>query len=47
MQSSRYIAWEIQERVKSKLEEYTGYEVKGVNIAVQGIDFEKIYKLIS
>lgn len=37
------VAWEIQERVKNKVEALTGYEVKGVNITVQGIDFERVY----
>ncbi len=33
------IAWEVQEKVKTKLEEYTGYEVSEVNIYVQGLMF--------
>ena len=31
------LAWDVQEKVKDNLERYTGYEVKAVNINVQGI----------
>ncbi len=31
------IAWDVQEKVKTNLERYTGYTVKAVNINVQGI----------
>lgn len=31
------LAWDVQEKVKSNLERYTGYTVKAVNINVQGI----------
>lgn len=31
------LAWDVQEKVKTNLERYTGYSVKAVNINVQGI----------
>ena len=31
------IAWDVQEKVKDNLERYTGYEVRAVNVSVQGI----------
>ena len=31
------LAWNVQEKIKANLERYTGYEVKTVNINVQGI----------
>lgn len=31
------LAWDVQEKVKTNLERYTGYTVKTVNINVQGI----------
>ncbi len=31
------LAWDVQEKVKDNLERYTGYDVKAVNINVQGI----------
>ena len=34
------VAWDVQESVKSNLEQYTGYAVKAVNINVQGVYFE-------
>jgi len=33
-------AWEVQESIKKTIEEYTGYDVKAVNINVQGIYFK-------
>lgn len=36
------VSWDIQEKVKKAVEEYTGLEVIEVNIHVQGINFEKI-----
>ena len=33
------IAWDVQEKVKEKLESFTGYNVKTVNVNVQGIHF--------
>jgi len=33
------VAWDVQEKVKEKLEEFTGYSVKAVNVNVQGIHF--------
>lgn len=35
------LAWDVQEKVKSNLERYTGYAVKAVNINVQGIYIEE------
>jgi uncharacterized alkaline shock family protein YloU len=35
------VSWDIQEKVKKSVEEFTGLEVVEVNIHVQGIDFEK------
>lgn len=34
------VAWDVQELLKRELERVTGYEVKAVNIHVQGIYFE-------
>ena len=34
------VAWEAQEKVKSRVEQLTGFYVKAVNVTVQGIDFE-------
>ena len=34
------LAWDVQEKVKTNLERYTGYTVKAVNINVQGIYIE-------
>ena len=31
------LAWDVQEKVKTNLERYTGYTVKAVNVNVQGI----------
>ena len=31
------IAWDVQEKIKDNLERYTGYEVRAVNVNVQGI----------
>lgn len=31
------LAWDVQEKIKDNLERYTGYEVKEVNVNVQGI----------
>ena len=40
------VAWDVQEKVKEKLEAFTGYSVKSVNVNVQGIHFaEKIEKI--
>ncbi|MGI6085545.1 MAG: Asp23/Gls24 family envelope stress response protein [Acetivibrionales bacterium] len=36
------VAWRIQERVKSSVEEMTGMNVASINIHVQGISFDKI-----
>ncbi|MCL1940846.1 MAG: Asp23/Gls24 family envelope stress response protein [Synergistaceae bacterium] len=33
------VAWDVQEKVKEKLEAFTGYSVKAVNVNVQGIHF--------
>ena len=33
------VAWDVQEKVKEKLESFTGYSVKTVNVNVQGIHF--------
>ena len=33
------VAWDVQEKVKEKLESFTGYSVKAVNVNVQGIHF--------
>jgi len=33
------VAWDVQEKVKEKLEAFTGYIVKAVNVNVQGIHF--------
>ncbi|MDO9508221.1 MAG: Asp23/Gls24 family envelope stress response protein [Thermovirgaceae bacterium] len=34
------IAWDVQESIKKTLEQYTGYNVKGVNVFVQGVFFD-------
>ena len=39
------LAWDVQEKVKSNLERYTGYAVKAVNINVQGIYIEEPLQL--
>ena len=39
------LAWDVQEKVKSNLERYTGYTVKTVNINVQGIYVDEPVKL--
>ena len=31
------IAWDVQEKIKDNLERYTGYNVRAVNVNVQGI----------
>ena len=31
------LAWDVQEKIKDNLERYTGYDVKAVNVNVQGI----------
>lgn len=33
------VAWDIQEKVKTKLETFTGYTVKSVNVNVQSVHF--------
>jgi uncharacterized alkaline shock family protein YloU len=33
------VAWDVQEKVKEKLEAFTGYSVRAVNVNVQGIHF--------
>jgi len=39
------VAWDVQEKIKEKLEAFTGYNVKAVNVNVQGIHFaDKIEK---
>lgn len=35
------IAWDVQESIKKTLEQYTGYNVKAVNVYVQGVYFEE------
>jgi len=40
------VAWDVQEKVKEKLESFTGYSVKFINVNVQGIHFaDKIEKV--
>ena len=34
------VAWDVQEAIKDSLEQFTGYEVRAVNINVQGIYFK-------
>ncbi len=34
------ISWDVQESIKKTLEQYTGYNVKAVNVFVQGVFFE-------
>lgn len=34
------VAWDVQEAIKKSLEQYTGYDVRAVNINVQGIYFK-------
>jgi uncharacterized alkaline shock family protein YloU len=36
------VAWRIQEKVKSSVENMTGMNVSSINIHVQGISFEKV-----
>ena len=31
------LAWDVQEKIKDNLERYTGYDVRAVNVNVQGI----------
>lgn len=31
------LAWDVQEKIKDNLERYTGYDVKAVNVNVQGV----------
>jgi uncharacterized alkaline shock family protein YloU len=39
------VAWDVQEKIKEKLEAFTGYSVKAVNVNVQGIHFaDKVEK---
>jgi uncharacterized alkaline shock family protein YloU len=41
------VAWDVQEKIKEKLEAFTGYTVKAVNVNVQGIHFaDKLEKTI-
>lgn len=35
------IAWDVQESIKKTLEQFTGYNVKGVNVFVQGVFFDQ------
>ena len=35
------VAWDVQESIKNNLQEYTGYNVRAVNINVQGIYFQE------
>jgi uncharacterized alkaline shock family protein YloU len=35
------VAWDVQEKIKSSLERYTGYTVTAVNVNVQGIYLEE------
>jgi len=40
------VAWDVQEKIKEKLEAFTGYSVKAVNVNVQGIHFaDKLEKV--
>lgn len=34
------ISWDVQESIKKTLEQYTGYNVKAVNVFVQGVYFD-------
>lgn len=34
------ISWDVQESIKKTLEQYTGYNVKAVNVFVQGVFFD-------
>jgi uncharacterized alkaline shock family protein YloU len=34
------VAWDVQESIKKTLEQFTGYNVKAVNVYVQGVYFE-------
>lgn len=38
------VAWDLQEYLKNELEKSTGYEVKSVNIFVQGVYFDETPK---
>ncbi|MBN1334305.1 MAG: Asp23/Gls24 family envelope stress response protein [Synergistales bacterium] len=38
------LAWDVQEKVKEHLEQYTGYNVQAVNVNVQGIYFVDTFK---
>ena len=31
------LAWDVQEKIKDNLERYTGYNVRAVNVSVQGV----------
>ena len=31
------LAWDVQEKIKDNLERYTGYDVKAVNVNIQGV----------
>ena len=33
------VCWDVQEAVKDQIERFTGYNIKGVNVYVQGISF--------
>lgn len=33
------VCWDVQEAVKTQVEKFTGYTVKGVNVYVQGVSF--------
>lgn len=35
------VAWDVQESIKKTLESYTGYDVKAVNVNIQGVYFEE------
>lgn len=34
------VSWDVQESIKKTLEQYTGYNVKAVNVFVQGVFFD-------
>jgi uncharacterized alkaline shock family protein YloU len=38
------VSWDIQEKVKKSVEEFTGLDVIEVNIHIQGINYERILK---
>ena len=33
------VCWDVQEAIKDQIERFTGYNIKGVNVYVQGISF--------